>query len=55
MLLTLNKRQVRNRRVASYSYPCIVLKVDNYGCQAEIEMRTRPVVVRGERLLPNNK
>ena len=54
MLLTLNNRQVTSR-VASYSYPCIVLKVDNYGCQAEIEMRTRVVVVQGERRLPNNK
>ena len=39
-----NKKQLRTRRLASYKHPCIVLEVDNYGCQSKIEMRTRPAM-----------
>ena len=34
-----------DKRIFHYKHPCIVLKVDNRGCQAEIEMRTRVVMV----------
>jgi hypothetical protein len=37
----LSGTQTRNVEPASYKYPCIVLKVDNQGCQTEIEMRSR--------------
>jgi hypothetical protein len=39
-----SERQQNNRRLTSYKHPCIVLKVDNSGCQSEIEMRTRVAV-----------
>ena len=39
-------RQLRNVRLAYYKHPCIVIKVDNLGCQAELEMRTEVAVVR---------
>ena len=39
-----NERQVQIKRVSQNKYPCIVLKVDNRGCQTEIEMRTHVVV-----------
>jgi hypothetical protein len=45
---TMSSEQAQIRRVDRYEHPCIVLKVDNYGCQAEIEMRTR--MVRAPRL-----
>jgi hypothetical protein len=35
----LSGTHVRDNYAASYKYPCIVLKVDNQGCQTEIEMR----------------
>ena len=38
---TMSSEQAQIRRADSYEHPCIVLKVDNYGCQAEVEMRTR--------------
>jgi hypothetical protein len=37
----LSGTQIRSIEPASPKYPCIVLKVDNKGCQTEIEMRTR--------------
>jgi hypothetical protein len=39
-----SERQQNNRRLTVNKYPCIVLKVDNNGCQSEIEMRTRVAV-----------
>jgi len=39
-----NERQVQIKRVSQNKYPCIVLKVDNRGCQTEIEMRTHVAV-----------
>jgi len=39
-----NERQLQTKRVSLYKYPCIVLKVDNSGCQTEIEMRTHVAV-----------
>jgi len=45
-VLTLCDIERQNRRLVYYSHPVIVLKVDNRGCQAEIEMRTRAVVER---------
>ena len=39
-----NERQIQIKRVSQYKYPCIVLKVDNSGCQTEIEMRTHVAV-----------
>ena len=44
MAVTANKKQVNAERLASYKHPCIVLKVDNGGCQSKIEMRTRLAV-----------
>ena len=41
----MSTKQLLNARLVYYKHPCIVLKVDNLGCQAEIEMRTRVVVV----------
>lgn len=41
MAVSANKKQLRTRRLASYKHPCIVLEVDNNGCQSKIEMRTR--------------
>ena len=37
----LSGRHIRSTEAAPYKHPCIVLKVDNQGCQTEIEMRTR--------------
>ena len=42
---TMSDKQLQNKRLVYYKHPCIVLKVDNLGCQAEIEMRTRVAVV----------
>ena len=42
--VTANKKQLNARRLASYKHPCIVLEVDNAGCQSKIEMRTRVAV-----------
>ena len=39
-----NERQLQTKRVSLYKYPCIVLKVDNSGCQTEIEMRPHVAV-----------
>jgi hypothetical protein len=39
-----NERKLQTRRVSQYKYPCIVLKVDNSGVQAEIEMRPHVAV-----------
>jgi hypothetical protein len=39
-----NERQLQTKRVSLYKYPCIVFKVDNSGCQTEIEMRTHVAV-----------
>ena len=39
-----NERQLQIKRVSQNKYPCIVLKVDNRGCQTEIEMRTHVAV-----------
>jgi hypothetical protein len=42
---TMSTKQLLNRRLVYYKHPCIVLKVDNRGCQAEIEMREHVVAV----------
>ena len=39
-----NERQVQIKRVSQNKYPCIVLKVDNSGCQTEIQMRPHVAV-----------
>ena len=44
VVLNANERQLQIKRVSQSKYPCIVLKVDNSGCQTEIEMRTHVVV-----------
>ena len=44
MAVNANERQLRARTLASYKHPCIVLEVDNNGCQSKIEMRTRPAM-----------
>ena len=44
VVFSASERQLQIRRVSQNKYPCIVLKVDNSGCQAEIEMRTHVVV-----------
>ena len=44
MAVTANKKELRTKRLASYKHPCIVLEVDNGGCQSKIEMRTRVAV-----------
>ena len=41
-LMAVSGKQVQSRKHTSYKHPCIVLKVDNQGCQTEIEMRSRP-------------
>jgi hypothetical protein len=41
----LSGTQVRKTEPVSHKYPCIVLKVDNQGCQTELEMRT-PMAAR---------
>jgi len=38
--------ELQKRKLVYHKHPVIVLKVDNRGCQAEIEMRTRGVVER---------
>ena len=40
---SVNERQLQIKGVSQKKYPCIVLKVDNSGCQTEIEMRTHIV------------
>ena len=40
-----HERQLQIRRVSQNEYPCIVLKVDNSGCQTQIEMRPHVAVV----------
>jgi hypothetical protein len=37
----LSGTHIRSTESTPYKHPCIVLKVDNQGCQTEIEMRTR--------------
>ncbi len=39
-------RQLSNVRLVYYEHPCVVIKVDNRGCEAELEMRTELAVVR---------
>jgi hypothetical protein len=42
ILMATSGTQIQSRKPLSYKHPCIVLKVDNQGCQTEIEMRSRP-------------
>ena len=44
VVFSANERQLQLKRVSQNKYPCIVLKVDNRGCQSEIEMRTHVAV-----------
>jgi hypothetical protein len=44
MVFSANERQLQIKRVSQNKYPCIVLKVDNSGVQAEIKMRTHVAV-----------
>ena len=44
VVFSANERQLQIQRVSQNKYPCIVLKVDNSGCQTEIEMRTHVAV-----------
>ena len=44
VVFSANERKLQTRRVSQYKYPCIVLKVDNSGCQTEIEMRPHVAV-----------
>jgi len=44
VVFSANERQLHIKRVSQNEYPCIVLKVDNRGVQAEIEMRTHVAV-----------
>jgi hypothetical protein len=44
VVFSTNERQLQTKRVSQNKYPCIVLKVDNNGCQTEIEMRTHVAV-----------
>ncbi len=41
----MSTKQLLDARLVYYKHPCIVLKVDNRGCQAEIEMREHVVAV----------
>ena len=41
---TLYDIELRNRKLVFYRHPVVVLKVDNRGCQSEIEMRTHVAV-----------
>jgi len=41
---TLYDIELRNRKLVYYRHPVVVLKVDNRGCQAEIEMWTHVAV-----------
>ena len=43
---TLCDIELRNRKLVYYKHPVIVFKVDNRGCEAEMEMRTRVAVER---------
>ena len=43
-VFSVNERQVQIKRVSQNKYPCIVLKVDNSGCQTEIQMRPHVAV-----------
>ena len=44
VVFSANERQRQIKRVSQNKYPCIVLEVDNSGCQTEIEMRTHVAV-----------
>ena len=44
LVFSANERQLQIKRVSQNKYPCIVLKVDNRGCQTAIEMRTHVAV-----------
>ena len=44
LVFSANERQLQIKRVSQNKYPCTVLKVDNRGCQTEIEMRTHVAV-----------
>ena len=44
VVFSANERQLQIKRVSQNKYPCIVLKVDNRGAQAEIKMRTHVAV-----------
>ena len=44
VVFSANERQVQIKRVSQNKYPCIVLKVDNSGCQTEIQMRPHVAV-----------
>ena len=44
LVFSANERRLHLKRVSQNKYPCIVLKVDNSGCQTEIEMRTHVAV-----------
>ena len=44
VVFSANERQLQIKRVSQNKYPCIVLKVDNRGVQAEIEMRPHVAV-----------
>lgn len=44
LALNLNRIQSHARNLSSYKHPCIVLTVDNHGCQTELVMRTRIAV-----------
>ena len=41
VLTALSGAHIRSTGPARYKHPCIVLKVDNQGCQTEMEIRTR--------------
>ena len=41
VLTALSGAHIRSTGPARYKHPCIILKVDNQGCQTEMEMRTR--------------
>jgi hypothetical protein len=45
VVFSAHERQLQIRRVSQNEYPCIVLKVDNSGCQTQIEMRPHVAVV----------
>jgi hypothetical protein len=44
VVFSASERQLHIKRVSQNKYPCIVLKVDNSGCQTEIKMRTHVAV-----------
>jgi hypothetical protein len=45
VVFSAHERQLQIRRVSQNEYPCIVMKVDNSGCQTQIEMRPHVAVV----------